>query len=335
MTPELGEALAWIEDLRAAGRAGSVGLVGNVADVHEALLERRFQPDVVTDQCTVDPYRGYVTSGLMPEAMAALVRSDPVEALRRAGDTLRRHARALLEFRDRGALVFEYGNTLRMRAADAGVREALELDSFVTLFIRPLFCEGIGPFRWIAASGAPQDIDAIDALIAELFEPGHRIRRWIELAREHVRFQGLPARIGWLGHGERSRLALAVNAAVADRRIQAPVAFTRDHLDAGSVASPFRETEKMKDGSDPIADWPILNALLACANGADLVALHANGGRMMSAGQTAVADGSAAAAERLRAVLDADTGLGIARYADAGYDAALAAAERHGIGLSL
>ena len=335
MTQTLDEALAWIEDLRVARRAGSVGLVGNVADVHEALLARRFQPDVVTDQCTVDPYRGYVASGLAPREMEALVRSDPVEALRRAGDTLRRHARALLEFRDRGALVFEYGNTLRMRAADAGVAEALELDSFVTLFIRPLFCEGIGPFRWIAASGAAQDIDAIDALVAELFESGHRIRRWIELAREHVRFQGLPARIGWLGHGERSRLALAVNAAVADGRIQAPVAFTRDHLDAGSVASPFRETEKMQDGSDAIADWPILNALLACANGADLVALHANGGRMMSAGQTAIADGSAAAAERLRAVLDADTGLGIARYADAGYEAALAAAKRHGIGVSL
>jgi urocanate hydratase len=335
MTHSLDEALAWIAELRATQRAGSVGLAGNVADVHEALLAKGFEPDVVTDQCTVDPYRGYVASGLSPARMEALVRSDPSEALKRGTATLRRHARALLEFRNRGALVFEYGNTLRMRAGDAGVAEALTLESFVTLFIRPLFCEGIGPFRWIAASGATQDIDAIDALIGALFPAGHRIRRWIELAREHVKFQGLPARIGWLGHGERSRLALAVNDAVADGRIGAPVAFTRDHLDAGSVASPFRETEKMHDGSDAIADWPVLNALLACASGADLVALHANGGRMMSAGQTAIADGSAEAAERLRAVLDGDTGLGIARHADAGYAAALEAGERHHIGLHL
>jgi len=335
MTDSLDEALAWIEELRSARRGGSVGLAVNVADVHEALLGAAFQPDVVTDQCTVDPYRGYVASGLSPAQMAALVQSDPAQALERGTQTLRRHARALLEFRRRGALVFEYGNTLRMRASDAGVAEALTLESFVTLFIRPLFCEGIGPFRWIAASGATEDIDAIDALIAQLFPHGHRIHRWIELAREHVKFQGLPARIGWLGHGERSRLAAAVNAAVADGRIRAPVAFTRDHLDAGSVASPFRETEKMQDGSDPIADWPVLNALLACSSGADLVALHANGGRMMSAGQTAIADGSPQAAERLQAVLDADTGLGIARYADAGYAAALEACARHGIGLHL
>jgi urocanate hydratase len=335
MTESLNEALAWIDALRTARQGGSVGLVGNAADAHEALLEKGFQPDVVTDQCTVDSYRGYVASGLGPAQMEALVRSDPSEALKRGTATLRRHARALLEFRQRGALVFEYGNTLRMRASDAGVDEALTMDSFVTLFIRPLFCEGIGPFRWIAASGASEDIDVIDALIAQLFPAEHRIRQWIALAREHVKFQGLPARIGWLGHGERSRLALAVNAAVADGRIRAPVAFTRDHLDAGSVASPFRETEKMQDGSDPIADWPVLNALLACAGGADLVALHANGGRMMSAGHTAIADGSPEAAERLRTVLDGDTGLGIARYADAGYAAALQACERHAIGLRL
>jgi urocanate hydratase len=335
MTHSLDEALDWIGELRDAGRAGSVGLVGNAADVHEALLARNFQPDVVTDQCTVDPYRGYVASGFTPQAMEELVRSDPAQALKRGRETLVRHARALLEFRARGALVFEYGNTLRMRAADGGVPEALSLDSFVTLFIRPLFCEGIGPFRWIAASGEARDIEVIDGLIGELFHEGHRIRRWIALAREYVKFQGLPARIGWLGHGERSKLALAVNAAVADGRIRGPVAFTRDHLDAGSVASPFRETEKMADGSDAIADWPVLNALLACANGADLVALHANGGRMMSAGQTAIADGTPAAAERLRAVLDGDTGLGIARHADAGYAAAVEACDRHGIGLRI
>ena len=334
MTHSLDEALAWIGELKSAARGGSVGLVGNAADVHEALLERGFQPDIVTDQCTVDAYRGYVASGMTPVEMAALVKEEPKEALERGMATLRRHARALIEFRERGALVFEYGNTLRMRAADAGVEDALSLESFVTLFIRPLFCEGIGPFRWIAASGDAADIAVIDSLVETLFDPGHRIRRWIALAREHVAFQGLPARIGWLGHGERSRLALAVNDAVRDGRIAAPVAFTRDHLDAGSVASPFRETEKMADGSDAIADWPILNALLACASGADLVAVHANAGRMVSAGQTAIADGTPQAAERLKAVLDGDTGIGIARYADAGYEAARAAAARHGIGLS-
>ena len=333
MTESLDEALQWITQLKNSGQAGSVGLAGNAADVHEALLARGFQPDIVTDQCTVDSYRGYVASGLTPLEMQALVKEEPTEALSRGTETLRRHARALLAFRERGALVFEYGNTLRMRAADAGVRDALSLESFVTLFIRPLFCEGIGPFRWIAASGDPADIDAIDALIGQLFPDGHRIRKWISLAREHVAFQGLPARIGWLGHGERSRLALAVNDAVRAGKVKAPVAFTRDHLDAGSVASPFRETEKMADGSDAIADWPILNALLACASGADLVAVHANAGRMMSAGQTAIADGTPQAAERLRAVLDGDTGIGIARHADAGYEAARDAAQRNGIGL--
>jgi len=334
MTHSIEEALRWIAALAARGEGGSVGLAGNAADVYHAMLAFGWQPDIVTDQCTVDPRRGYVAAGLTTEEMEDLAVRDPDAALQRGNDTLLRHAGALLEFRRRGALVFEYGNTLRMRAADLGLQEALSLESFVTLFIRPLFCEGIGPFRWIAISGDSKDIDTIDGLIEAMFPPEHAIRRWIELARRHVQFQGLPARIGWLGHGERSRLALAVNAAVADGRISAPVAFTRDHLDAGSVASPFRETEKMQDGSDAIADWPVLNALLACSTGADLVAVHANVGRMMSAGQTAVADGTPEAAERLSAVLDADTGLGIARHADAGYETAVAAAARHGVGLA-
>ena len=334
MTESLDQALGFVAEIRSGGRGGSVGLVGNAADVHEALLARGFQPDIVTDQCMVDSYRGYVASGLTPVEMESLVKEEPKEALARGTATLRRHAQALLEFRRRGALVFEYGNTLRMRAADAGVGDALTLESFVTLFIRPLFCEGIGPFRWIAVSGDEKDIFAIDSLIENLFDKSHRIRRWIDLARKHVTFQGLPARIGWLGHGERSALALAVNDLVRERKVSAPVAFTRDHLDAGSVASPFRETEKMADGSDAVADWPVLNALLACASGADLVAVHANAGRMMSAGQTAIADGTPEAAERLKAVLDGDTALGIARHADAGYDTARRAAARHGIGLS-
>jgi urocanate hydratase len=332
MTESLDEALGLIEKIRSSGKGGSVGLVGNVADVHEALLARGFKPDIVTDQCTVDSYRGYVASGMTPLEMEALVKEEPHEALTRGSATLRRHARALLEFRNRGALVFEYGNTLRMRASDAGETEALTLDSFVTLFIRPLFCEGIGPFRWIAVSGDEADILAIDEVAYTLFPEGHRLRRWIALARKHVAFQGLPARIGWLGHGERSALAVAVNELVRQKKV-GPIAFTRDHLDAGSVASPFRETEKMADGSDAVADWPVLNALLACASGADLVAVHANAGRMMSAGQTAIADGTPEAAERLKAVLDGDTGLGIARHADAGYDIARQAAARMGIGL--
>ena len=332
-TASLDEAFAWMHELRTARQGGSVGLVGNVADVHEALLARNWQPDIVTDQVTVDPRRGYVASGLTPAEMEALVKRDPDEALRRGNETLVRHAKALVEFRRRGALVFEYGNTLRMRASDAGYAEALTLDSFVTLFIRPLFCRGIGPFRWIAVSGDPQDIAATDAIAERLFPEGHRIREWIALAREHVRFEGLPARIGWLGHGERRKFALAVNEAVAQGEISAPIAFTRDHLDSGSVASPFRETEKMRDGSDPIADWPVLNALLACSTGADLVALHANVGRMMSAGQTAIADGTPFAAERLADVLDGDTGIGIARHADAGYEDAQAACAEYGVGL--
>ena len=335
MTGSIDEALGWIAEIKVARAGGSVGLAGNVADVYEALLSRNWQPDILTDQCTVDPRRGYVASGLTPSEMEALVKSDPDAAVACGNETLLRHVAAMLEFRRRGALAFEYGNTLRMRAADLGLEEALTLEAFVTLFIRPLFCEGIGPFRWVAASGDSKDIDAVDALIEGLFPEGHRIRRWISLARLHVKFQGLPARIGWLGHRERSKLALAVNAAVADGRISGPVAFTRDHLDAGSVASPFRESEKMKDGSDPIADWPILNALLACSTGADLVAVHANVGRMMSAGQTAIADGTNEAAERLEAVLDGDTGLGIARHADAGYETAIEACERHGVGLGL
>ena len=333
IAPDTTSALTRIAQLVASRAGGSVGLAGNAADVYEDLTARAFQPDIVTDQCMVDPYRGYVPSGRTPDEAAALVRSDPEQALREAARTLERHARAILRFRDRGAVTFEYGNTLRARAVEAGVPEAARLESFVTLFIRPLFCRGIGPFRWLAASGDPRDIDAVDDLIAANFAEDHPLRNWIALARRHVQFQGLPARIGWLGHGERSTLALLVNEAVAAGRISAPVAFTRDHLDAGSVASPFRETEKMQDGSAAIADWPLINAMLACANGADLVAIHANGDKSQSAGNTTIADGTPAAAQRLRAVLDGDTGIGIMRYADAGYDDALAARDAHGLGL--
>lgn len=322
MTHDVGQALAWIEAARAAGQGCSVGLVGNVAEVYPDLLERGFQPDILTDQVMPDPRRGYVPAGMTADAAAALARSDPDEAVRRGVETLKTHIAAFLEFRRRGAVAFEYGNGLRIRAADAGVAEALEVESFVTMFIRPLFCEGFGPFRWIALTGAESDILTIDRIVRETFSDNHPINQWIPMAAEHVRFTGLPARIGWLGHGERSALALKVNDAVADGRLSGPIAFTRDHLDGGSVAYPMRESEKMRDGSDAISDWPILNALLACANGADLVALHAHGNRSQSAGQTCVADGSDLAAEKLKAVLDGDTGLGIVRHAEAGYETA-------------
>jgi urocanate hydratase len=318
----IGEALERIQSLKQRGEGGSVGIVGNVADVYEELLQRQFQPDIVTDQCMVDPYRGYVPSGLTPSEAAELVRQDAAQALAQAAGTLVRHVRAILQFERNGAIAFEYGNTLRARAVEAGVADAANLESFITLFIRPLFCRGIGPFRWIAASGNPNDIHVIDDIIEKTFPDNHMIRRWIPLAKEHIQFQGLPARIGWLGHGERTRLALLVNQAVADGRISAPIAFTRDHLDAGSVASPYRETDKMRDGSDAIADWPLLNAMLACSGGATLVAIHANGDKSMSAGHTVIADGTAIAERRLEAVLSADTGIGIIRYADAGYEAA-------------
>lgn len=333
MTERVDEALEWIGEAAASGKGCSVGLVGNVASIYEALLERNFQPDILTDQTMTDPRRGYIPDGLSADEAAALRKSDLNEAVRRGNETLRRHVTAFLEFQRCGALSFEYGNGLRLRGADLGIPEMLEVGSFVTMFIRPLFCEGFGPFRWIAISGDPEDIRVIDDLVRETFSNNHPIHHWIGLAREHVHFTGLPARIGWLGHGERSRLALRVNEAVADGRLKGPIAFTRDHLDSGSVANPFRESEKMADGSEAIADWPILNALLACANGADLVAVHSHGNRSQSAGQTCVADGTELAAAKLAAVLDGDTGLGVVRHAEAGYETAIAARDRAGLDL--
>jgi urocanate hydratase len=333
MTASLDEALRWIDDAKATKQALSVGLVGNAAQVHPFLLERGVVPDIVTDQTMTDPHRGYCPAGLSPDQAETLRKSDPAEAARRANASILRHVEAMLEFKRRGALVFEYGNGLRLRAADAGLPAALEMESFVTLFIRPLFCEGFGPFRWLAISGNPGDIDEVDALVKETFSNEHPIHDWIDLARRHVKFQGLPARIGWLGHGERSRLAVRVNEAVASGRISGPIAFTRDMLDSGSVASPMRETEKMQDGSEAISDWPLLNALLATSGGADLVAIHANSNRSQSAGQTAIAVGTPEAGKRLKAVLDGDTGIGVLRHADAGYEIARKTAERHGLGL--
>jgi len=309
----------------------ALALRANAANVLPALLERGIVPDIVTDQTFPDPLNGYVPAELSLEETRALRRDDPESLIALARRSVARHVQALLAAQKRGAIVFEYGNGLRAEAKSAGVENAFEIGSFVDLYIRPLFCQGIGPFRWIAVSGNPADIHAIDDMILRSFSSNHPIVSWIEKARDHVKFTGLPARIGWLGYGERSRLALMVNEAVRGGKISGPIAFTRDHLDSGSAALPHRETENMRDGSDAIADWPLLNALLNCASGADLVAIHGLGGRGVSAGVTIVADGTASAAERLRRVLDGDTGIGVLRHADAGYDLAQEQADRTGL----
>jgi urocanate hydratase len=313
---------------RERGEAISVGLVDNIARVLPELIRRDITPDIVTDQTATGLLTGYIPLGLTPEEVARMQTSDRSTLVQRGQETIAIHMRAMLELGRRGAEIFEYGNGLRAQARDAGVAEAFEMGVFTERYIRPLFCQGIGPFRWIALSGDPADIAAIDDLILEHFA-GNPITDWIDKARHHVRFSGLPARIGWLGHGQRTRLGLLVNQAVAEGRISAPVSFTRDHLDSGSVANPQRETEHMQDGSDAIADWPLLNALLNCASHADLVAIHHGA----SAGVTTVADGTEQAAERLSRVLTNDTGLGVLRYADAGYETAVETAQAAGLGL--
>jgi urocanate hydratase len=334
-TSDLDEALrVWIE-ARHNRQPLALALCANAAAVLPEIARRGITPDIVTDQTFPDPLSGYVPAALSLAEASALRKTDPERLIALARSSVAVHIRAMLAFMDRGAIVFEYGNGLRAEARAAGVAEAFRMRSFVDLYIRPLFCQGMGPFRWIAVSGDPQDIYTIDDMILETFSHNHPISSWISKAREHVRFTGLPARIGWLGYGERSKLALMVNEAVASGRISAPVAFTRDHLDSGSAALPHRETENMKDGSDAIADWPILNALLNCASGADLVAVHGLGGRGVSAGLTIVADGNPATAERLRRVLDGDPGIGVLRHADAGYDLAIEHAERAGLSATL
>jgi urocanate hydratase len=334
-TDNLDEAIAQWHAARDAKQPLALALCANAAVVLPELARRGIVPDIVTDQTFPDPLKSYVPAELSLEAARAMRASDPQGLIAMARMSLATHVRAMLEFMDRGAIVFEYGNSLRAEAKAAGVKDAFRMGSFVDLYIRPLFCEGIGPFRWIAVSGNPQDIYTIDDMILDMFSSNHPISSWIAKARDHVKFTGLPARIGWLGYGERGRLALAVNEAVANGKISAPVAFTRDHLDSGSAAMPYRETENMMDGSDAIADWPILNALLNCSSGADLVAVHGLGGRGVSAGVTIVADGNPATAERLKRVLDGDPGIGVLRHADAGYPTAIERAEQSGLSSSI
>lgn len=330
-TDNLDDAIAQWMEARDEKRPLALALCANSAVVLPELARRGITPDIVTDQTFPDSLKGYVPAELTLEQARAMRTEDPAQLIALAKKSVAVHLRAMLGFMDAGSITFEYGNGLRAEARDAGVEDAFRMGSFVDLYLRPLFCEGVGPFRWIAVSGNPQDIYTIDDIILKEFSSNHPIASWIKIAREHVQFTGLPARIGWLGYGERSRLALLVNEAVADGRLTGPVAFTRDHLDSGSAAMPHRETENMMDGSDAIADWPILNALLNCSSGADLVAIHGLGSRGVSAGVTIVADGKAATAERLTRVLDGDPGIGVLRHADAGYDSAIEQAERTGL----
>jgi urocanate hydratase len=333
---DLDDALARLDAARARGEALSIGLLGNAAEVLPELVRRGVAVDVVTDQTSAhDPLNGYVPAGLTVEQADALRGSDPDEYLRRVGESVLAHVAAIRELGRAGAEAFDYGNALRGVASEHGDADAFEYPGFVPAYIRPLFCEGKGPFRWVALSGDPEDIYRTDAAILELFGDQEHIVRWIQLARERVRFQGLPARICWLGYGERARAGQRFNEMVASGELRAPIVIGRDHLDAGSVASPQRETEAMRDGSDAVADWPLLNALVNTAAGASWVSLHHGGGvgmgKSIHAGQVVVADGTDLAGERIRRVLTADPGMGVVRHADAGYDEAVDAARRGGV----
>jgi urocanate hydratase len=339
-TDSLDEAVSLVRDAAREGLALSVGLLGNAAEVVPELAGRGEHFDFVTDQTAAhDPLEGYVPLGLAVDEAAALRSSDPDEYLRRARESIARHVEGLLEYVRAGSYVFDYGNNLRGEAYEAGVTEAFSYPGFVPAYIRPLFCRGIGPFRWAVLSGDEQDIATIDARLKELFPDDELLQRWLELVPERVQFQGLPARICWLGLGDRARAGLAINELVRIGKVRAPVVIGRDHLDAGSVASPYRETEAMKDGSDAIADWPILNALVNVAAGATWVSVHHGGGvgigNAIHAGMVVVADGTDEMAERLERVLTTDPAVGVLRHLDAGYEDAAEAAVEHGLELPM
>ncbi len=340
MTDSLDEAWAKVDGARGRGEALSVGLLGNCAEVLPEMVKRGLVPDVVTDQTSAhDPLHGYVPAGLSFEAALTLRSSDPSDYQRRSRESIATHVRAMLGLQAKGAVAFDYGNNIRTEAHDAGVSNAFDIPGFVPEYIRPLFCEGKGPFRWVALSGDPADLRRTDEVVLELFPHDEHLARWIRLAGEQVAFQGLPARICWLGLGERAKFGLALNDLVARGEVSAPIVIGRDHLDTGSVASPFRETEGMRDGSDAIADWPVLNALLNTASGASWVSFHHGGGvgigNALHAGQVIVADGTPAAAERLKRVLTNDPGIGVARHADAGYPEAIETARQHGLDIPM
>ncbi len=332
---DLDEALRMVEYHKARGEAISIGLIGNAGDVFPELVRRNIIPDVVTDQTNAHDPLMYVPNRMTLEEAVALRQRDPKTYQQEAMRTMAEHCAAMVEMQRRGAIVFDYGNNLRQRAYDYGVKDAFSYPGFVPAYIRPLFCEGKGPFRWVALSGDPEDIYATDAKIMELFPEQAHLVRWLKMAQDQVSFQGLPARICWLGYGERTKAGLAFNDMVAKGEVSAPIVIGRDHLDAGSVASPNRETEGMKDGSDAISDWPLLNFALNAVMGATWVSFHHGGGvgigYSQHAGQVIVADGTPEAAVRLERVLTADPWMGVIRHADAGYEEAIAFARKHGL----
>ncbi|HMC22994.1 MAG TPA: urocanate hydratase, partial [Thermoanaerobaculia bacterium] len=338
--PSLDSAIERALRARDAGEAISIGVVANAVDLLEKLIARGIVPDILTDQTSAhDELNGYVPAGMSFDAALAMRESSPEMYIELSYETMARHMRAMLELQRRGAITFDYGNNLRGQAQKAGVKNAFEVGGFVPMFIRPLFCEGKGPFRWAALSGDPNDLYVTDEELLTLFPDDQSLHRWIRMAQKRVEFQGLPARICWLGYGERAKAGLLFNKLVAEKKVKAPIVIGRDHLDAGSVASPNRETEGMKDGSDAIADWPLLNALLNAVAGATWVSVHHGGGvgigYSIHAGMVVVADGTPVAAERLQRVLTTDPGTGVMRHADAGYGEAIEVAKERGVDLPM
>ena len=338
--PSLDSAIERALRARDAGEAISIGVVANAVDLLEKLIARGIVPDILTDQTSAhDELNGYVPAGMSFDAALAMRESSPEMYIELSYETMARHIRAMLELQRRGAITFDYGNNLRGQAQKAGVKNAFEVGGFVPMFIRPLFCEGKGPFRWAALSGDPNDLYVTDEELLTLFPDDQSLHRWIRMAQKRVEFQGLPARICWLGYGERAKAGLLFNKLVAEKKVKAPIVIGRDHLDAGSVASPNRETEGMKDGSDAIADWPLLNALLNAVAGATWVSVHHGGGvgigYSIHAGMVVVADGTPVAAERLQRVLTTDPGTGVMRHADAGYGEAIEVAKERGVDLPM
>jgi urocanate hydratase len=336
MVTDFDEALTLAFEAKEKGKPLSIGLVGNAAEIYPEFVKRGIVPDFVTDQTSAhDPLNGYIPAGFTLEEAAELRKKDPKEYIRLAKQSMAVHVQAMLDLQKMGSVVFDYGNNIRQMAYDEGVKNAFDFPGFVPAYIRPLFCEGKGPFRWAALSGDPEDIYKTDELVLKLFPENEHLKRWITMAREKIAFQGLPARICWLGYGERVKMGLAINEMVRKGEISAPIVIGRDHLDCGSVCSPNRETEAMRDGSDVIGDWAVLNALVNTAAGATWVSFHHGGGVGMGyslhAGMVVVADGSKEAEERLSRVLNTDPGMGIIRHADAGYELAIETAKKHGI----